>query len=164
MKLLRPHQAGLTLIELMIVAAIIALLASLAIPGYIAARNTAQRGSLLSEIRQNSQALDLYASDNNGLLPPTATATAVVPTGLDPYLPRTSTWQRSHPIGATWGWANFSPTTTSRGSGLLLLVFAGVAETVQEHALAIDRSLDDGALTEGSVRFIPAGNLLILSQ
>lgn len=164
MKLLRPYQKGLTLIELMIVIAIIALLASIAIPGFISARNVAQRSSLLNEVRQNAQALQLFASDNAGRMPPTPAATAVVPDGLASYLPRTSTWDSSHVIGATWGWLNIASGGPGQGNASLLLQFAGANATIQEHALAIDRALDDGSLTTGEVQFSPGTNLLVIGQ
>ena len=58
-----------TLVELLVVIAIVAILASLLLPGLAAARERARRTSCLSNERQFSIALQLYAADHRDLLP-----------------------------------------------------------------------------------------------
>jgi prepilin-type N-terminal cleavage/methylation domain-containing protein len=55
------HRAGFTLIEIMIVVAIIALIAAIAMPGFQRARKRAQAGRTLEELRNIEYAIDQYA-------------------------------------------------------------------------------------------------------
>ncbi|MFW6367310.1 MAG: type II secretion system protein [bacterium] len=62
-----------TLIELLVVIAIIAILASLLFPALGGARERAVLSTCSSQLRQAMIASTLYADDNNGRLPPSAT-------------------------------------------------------------------------------------------
>ncbi len=59
-----------TLIELLIVVAIIAILAALLLPALGQAQKSAQRSMCLSNIRQNAVSLTMYANDNKDRLVP----------------------------------------------------------------------------------------------
>jgi prepilin-type N-terminal cleavage/methylation domain-containing protein len=61
---------GLTLVEIMIVIAIIALLAAIAIPYLLRARVTTNESAAQNILRTLSSALDAYAAANNGLYAP----------------------------------------------------------------------------------------------
>jgi prepilin-type N-terminal cleavage/methylation domain len=66
MKLNTNHKRrGFTLVEIMIVVAIIALLASIAVPGFMRARKRAQATRILNDLRILDGAIDLYAIENN---------------------------------------------------------------------------------------------------
>ncbi|MFM2295797.1 MAG: hypothetical protein RLZZ350_2210 [Verrucomicrobiota bacterium] len=52
MKTNTQRKAGFTLVEIMIVVAIIGLLAAIAIPNFVRARNTSQKNSCLNNLRQ----------------------------------------------------------------------------------------------------------------
>ncbi|MDD5634619.1 MAG: prepilin-type N-terminal cleavage/methylation domain-containing protein [Candidatus Omnitrophica bacterium] len=58
-------KGGFTLVEIMIVVAIIGLLAAIAIPNFVQARTRAQRGACIANLRQIDGAKTLYALDNN---------------------------------------------------------------------------------------------------
>lgn len=59
-KLARKH-AGFTLVEIMIVVAIIALLAAIAVPGFLRARKRSQASRILNDLRMIDAAVDQYA-------------------------------------------------------------------------------------------------------
>ena len=56
---------GFTLVEIMIVVAIIALLASIAVPNFLRARKRSQAVRILEDLRQLDGATDMYAMDNS---------------------------------------------------------------------------------------------------
>jgi len=75
-----------TLVEIMIVVAIIGLLAAIAIPSSIEARTTSQKNACINNLRQIDAAKEQWALEKNQL----ATATPVA-TDIDPYIKGTTT-------------------------------------------------------------------------
>lgn len=65
MKILNYGRRGFTLVEIMIVVAIIALLASIAVPGFLRARKRAQASRIINDLRLIDSAVDQYAIENN---------------------------------------------------------------------------------------------------
>src|SRR5437762_1497982 len=63
-KLNKKH-AGFTLVEIMIVVAIIALLAAIAVPGFLRARKRSQASKILNDLRMIDAAVDQYAIESN---------------------------------------------------------------------------------------------------
>jgi len=62
-KKLRIRRAGFTLVEIMIVVAIIALLAAIAVPGFLRSRKRSQASKVLNDLRMIDGAIDQYAID-----------------------------------------------------------------------------------------------------
>jgi prepilin-type N-terminal cleavage/methylation domain-containing protein len=63
---IRPlKQKGFTLVEIMIVVAIIALLAAIAVPGFLRARKRSQASRILNDLRMIDAAVDQYAIETN---------------------------------------------------------------------------------------------------
>jgi prepilin-type N-terminal cleavage/methylation domain-containing protein len=62
---LRTKRAGFTLVEIMIVVAIIALLAAIAVPGFLRARKRSQAAKVLNDLRMIDSAVDQYAIETS---------------------------------------------------------------------------------------------------
>lgn len=77
----KPHQRGFTLVEIMIVAAIIALLAVIAVPGFLRARKRSQATRILNDLRLIEGAVSVYAMEKSK-----AANTSLVFSDLQPYL------------------------------------------------------------------------------
>ena len=81
MNIRTSRKSGFTLVEIMIVVAIIGLLAAIAIPNFIKARTTSQMNACINNLRQVDGAIQQWALENNK----TATA-AVAFTDISGYL------------------------------------------------------------------------------
>ena len=62
---INKRRGGFTLVEIMIVVAIIALLAAIAVPGFLRARKRAQASKILNDLRLIDSAVDQYAIETN---------------------------------------------------------------------------------------------------
>jgi prepilin-type N-terminal cleavage/methylation domain-containing protein len=59
------NRGGFTLVEIMIVVAIIALLAAIAVPNFLRARKRSEASRVLEDLRMIDSAIDQYAIENN---------------------------------------------------------------------------------------------------
>lgn len=62
---LSSRRSGFTLVEIMIVVAIIALLAAIAVPGFLRARKRSQASKILNDLRMIDSAVDQYAIETS---------------------------------------------------------------------------------------------------
>src|SRR6266550_5611519 len=81
MKTKTSRKAGFTLVEIMIVVAIIGLLAAIAIPNFIRARTTSQKNACINNLRQIDGAIQQWALENKK-----DAAATVAFTDISPYL------------------------------------------------------------------------------
>jgi prepilin-type N-terminal cleavage/methylation domain-containing protein len=77
----QSNKAGFTLVEIMIVVAIIGLLAAIAIPNFVKARSTSQQNACINNMRQISAACNQWALETGQ-----QTGAAVANTELTPYV------------------------------------------------------------------------------
>ena len=89
----RPiREIGFTLIELLVVIAIIAILSAMLLPALSSAKRRAQTIACVSNLKQSALAIQMYANDNQDLLP--------APYGLGA---SQLAWQVGPYSGTTWG-------------------------------------------------------------
>src|SRR4051812_14206502 len=81
MNIKNNRKAGFTLVEIMIVVAIIGLLAAIAIPNFVKARTTAQKNACINNLRQIDGAKEQWALENKK-----SVGTAIDQTGVNAYL------------------------------------------------------------------------------
>ncbi len=144
MKIQRNATAAFTMVELLIVVGVIAVIVGIAIPSWMRARETAQRTALINEFRNNVDAFQTYASEQNSL-PPTG-ALQVIPDGMAPYMPQKSTWTASPQGGGYWCWLNLN-TPVNTFTSFVAVYNSGLSpNSLQE----IDNTIDDGNLATGA--------------
>ena len=103
MKSVKANQDGFTLVEIMIVVAIIGLLAAIAVPSYVRARTSSQANACINNLRQIDGAAQTWALENNK----TSTSTYTL-ANVTNYVKLTS----SGTLPACPAGGNYSPGTT----------------------------------------------------
>jgi prepilin-type N-terminal cleavage/methylation domain-containing protein len=132
--------AGFTLVEIMIVVSIIALLAVIALPSFLRAREQAQNAKFENALRVANGAFDTYCMEI-GSYPPDANR-GIVPPGMAPYLGKNFDWAAPTPIGGNWDW---DANVFGFKAGISV---AGATASIQQ-LTAIDQKIDDGDLSTG---------------
>ena len=134
------RNGGFTLVEMMIVVAIIALLAAIAVPAFLRARQRSQNTKFINGLRVASDAITLYAIDNGRY--PADVNRGVVPAGMATYLDQSFDWTARTPIGGRWDWDFDRP-------GAKAAVSVVQSDASLEQLREIDAMWDDGDLTTG---------------
>jgi prepilin-type N-terminal cleavage/methylation domain-containing protein len=142
MKIMR-RAAAFTLVEIMIVVSIIALLALMALPSFLRAREHARAAKFMNGVRIATDAFQMYATENNAY--PADVNRAVVPAGMALYFGPTLDWRKPTPIGGNWDWDYHVFGFTAGVS-----VVGSSADVTQ--MTDIDGKLDDGNLSTGAFK------------
>jgi prepilin-type N-terminal cleavage/methylation domain-containing protein len=100
----KQSKSGFTLIEIMIVVAIIGLLAAIAIPNFVHARTQAQQNACINNLRQIDGAKQQWALENKQ-----ASTASPVASNLQPYMGRGSNGSLpTCPLDSTSGSGTFA--------------------------------------------------------
>ena len=91
--LARTKRAGFTLVELLVVAAVLGLLASLLLPALAQGRKAALRSACMSQLRQQGLAWSTYLDDHEDSFPDRRDLKTALPGGYKPW----NTWPLSDP-------------------------------------------------------------------
>jgi prepilin-type N-terminal cleavage/methylation domain-containing protein len=100
---------GFTLVELMVVVAIISLLAAIAIPNFLIAREKVQKTACIANLKQIDGAITLYALDEN--------LTSSAPVALEDLIPRYIKSTPSCPAGGNYMLVDVKTTPTCTIAG-----------------------------------------------
>jgi len=143
----KSNKSAFTLVELMIIVAIISDILIVAMPAFIRARNMAQNTKFITDLRTASSAFEMYAAENNHYPPPSSPG--IVPSGMAVYLSGMA-YSDYTAIGGRWDWEPNQWNVTAQvgvayGSGS-----PGVPDDVR--MADIDGRIDNQALSTGAFR------------
>jgi prepilin-type N-terminal cleavage/methylation domain-containing protein len=148
-------RAGFTLVEILIVAAVIGLLATIAIPSMAKARRDAQDTAFINDLRIAVAAFEQRAIIV-GQYPPDVNP-RVMPQGMTEYLDGMR-WRDDTPIGGIWDWDYMQ-----FGNKIGVSVYFG-SQNEDERMQKIDARIDDGNLNSGAFQKRSQGYIAIIEQ
>lgn len=148
----QQRSRGFTLVELMIVVSVISLLAVIAVPSAIRARESAQVSRFVADLRTAKGAFTVYAVDHGTF--PGDKQPGEMPDGMQEYLARMD-WQGRTTLGGQWDW-DYQQFGCRAG----VSVYGPTAPAAQLQSA--DRACDDGNLATGSFRSRSGGYISVI--
>jgi prepilin-type N-terminal cleavage/methylation domain-containing protein len=148
-------RAGFTLLEILIVTAVIGLLATIAVPSMVKARRYTQETAFINDLRIAVAAFEQRAIET-GQYPPDVTP-RVMPQGMAEYLDGMP-WREDTPIGGIWDWDYMQ-----FGDKIGVSVYFG-NQNEDERMQRIDARIDDGNLKTGFFQKRSLGYIAIIEQ
>lgn len=139
----KSNRSAFTLVELMIIVAILGDLAIIALPAFLRSRNMAQNTKFISDLRTCSGAFEMYAAENNKY--PATTAPGTVPSGMAVYL-HGFPWTSGNSIGGSWIWSLGYQGSTAA----VVSEFPHAMDDIR--MTDIDTRFDNGILATGAFR------------
>ena len=125
----------------MIVVAIISLLAAIALPSLLRAREQTRRAKFAAALRVARDACEIFASENNAW--PADVSRGILPPAMATYFSAHHDWSAPTPIGGRWDW-DFRVYGFTAGVSVIL------PNESQAEMAEVDRLVDDGDLTTGA--------------
>jgi prepilin-type N-terminal cleavage/methylation domain-containing protein len=161
-KLLRKRLMGMTLLEVMITAAIIAIVATLAIPHYLRARMFGQNGQVVNDLRTFGYQFEVYATEQSGW--PEDRMPGNFPPEMEGMI-NPEDWDDVPPVGGQYDWdnANRAAVLANETQGFYAVAIANHLADEQQ-CLLLDDMIDDGDLTTGSFQEVSSGLVWILQK
>ena len=146
------NNRGFTLVEIMIVVAIIGLVAAIAVPAFARARKNAQVNRFIQDLRTAVDAFTMYNLENISY--PPDRMPGVIPPGMEEYL-RRMRWSEPTSIGGYWDW---DYEQFGYRAGVSVYLPNRTAAEMRE----IAEKIDDGSLTTGNFRARAQGYIYII--
>lgn len=137
----------------MIVVVIVGLLAAIALPNFVRARQSAQNSRFASDLRVTTEAFMQYNLDNRRY--PADRTPGIVPPEMVEYLPKRIEWTQRTPIGGSWDW-DYGVFGVTAG----VSAYQPTASLNQLRRL--DGIIDDGNLGSGQFRARASGYISII--
>jgi len=155
------RRAGFTMVEIMIVVAIISLLVGMAVPSMLKYRQGRQNGMVASQIRLACEAFELYKMDHGSW--PANEWPGVVPAVMVPYFSQMRfsnagiDWTADTMIGGDWDW-------DGNCQGFTAAVAIPGCHLPRSQMEGVDRMLDDGNLDTGKFRYESSQYTYVLEE
>lgn len=143
---------GFTLVEIMIVVAIIGLLSLLAIPYWMKARESAQNSRYAADLRVATGAFQEFAIVNGDY--PADRQPGEMPDGMESYLAKMR-WDRKNAIGGLWDWDH-------QVFGVNAGISAYQPDATAAQLTRLDKMIDDGNLQSGLFRHRSSGYIYVI--
>lgn len=149
----RPFSSrrGFTLVEIMIVAIVLSLLSTIAVPAFARSRAKARTSTIVNDLRLFTGAFIAYAQETGRW--PADTEPGVLPPEMAGRIDQAA-WERKTPIGGHYNW-EFNKRHFGQRYTACIVISATADAPLPFDADAlvdIDTTIDDGSLTSGGFR------------